>query len=102
MVQIHPSSDVQTDNIGDNTRIWQYTVILPGARIGANCNINAHCFIENKVIVELKSVESMHRAHKKQIITYIKLANMRLGLLINFGDSLLKNGITRVVNGFED
>ena len=62
----------------------------------------ADLLVEDKVIVELKSVESIHRSHKKQIITYIKLANKRLGLLINFGESLIKNGITRVVNGLED
>ena len=48
---IHPSADVQTKNIGPNTNIWQYVVILPGAAIGDNCNINAHCFIENDVII---------------------------------------------------
>jgi UDP-2-acetamido-3-amino-2,3-dideoxy-glucuronate N-acetyltransferase len=48
---IHPLSDVQTVNIGHNTSIWQYVVILPGAIIGENCNINAHCFIENKVVL---------------------------------------------------
>ena len=48
---IHPLSDVQSSNIGSNTRIWQYTIILPGAMIGDNCNINAHCFIENEVII---------------------------------------------------
>jgi len=46
---IHPLSDVQTTNIGANTRIWQFVVILPNAEIGANCNINSHCFIENDV-----------------------------------------------------
>jgi UDP-2-acetamido-3-amino-2,3-dideoxy-glucuronate N-acetyltransferase len=48
---IHPSSEVQSPNIGDGTNIWQYVVVLPGALIGSNCNINAHCFIENDVIV---------------------------------------------------
>jgi UDP-2-acetamido-3-amino-2,3-dideoxy-glucuronate N-acetyltransferase len=46
---IHPSADVQTNKIGENTRIWQYCVILPGAEIGDNCNICAQCFIENNV-----------------------------------------------------
>ncbi len=46
---IHPSSDVQSKSIGKDTDIWQYVVILPGAIIGDNCNINAHCFIENDV-----------------------------------------------------
>ncbi len=48
---IHPSADVQSYNIGIKTKIWQYVVILPGAKIGNNCNINAHCFIENDVII---------------------------------------------------
>jgi acetyltransferase-like isoleucine patch superfamily enzyme len=48
---IHPSSDVQSKQIGEGTRIWQYVVILPGAVIGHNGNICSHCFIENKVVV---------------------------------------------------
>jgi UDP-2-acetamido-3-amino-2,3-dideoxy-glucuronate N-acetyltransferase len=48
---IHPLSDVQANHIGPNTRIWQFVVILPGAKIGANCNICSHCFIEGDVIV---------------------------------------------------
>jgi len=46
---IHPTSDVQSQNIGEGTTIWQFCVILPGAVIGRDCNINAHCFIENAV-----------------------------------------------------
>jgi UDP-2-acetamido-3-amino-2,3-dideoxy-glucuronate N-acetyltransferase len=48
---IHPSSDVQSNNIGSNTLIWQFVVVLKDAVIGENCNINAHVFIENNVIV---------------------------------------------------
>lgn len=48
---IHPLSDVQSKQIGDGTRIWQYVVILPGARIGRNCNVCLQCFMENDVIV---------------------------------------------------
>jgi UDP-2-acetamido-3-amino-2,3-dideoxy-glucuronate N-acetyltransferase len=50
-MKIHPLSDVQSKKIGSNTVIWQYTVVLEGAVIGDYCNINAHCFIENKVII---------------------------------------------------
>lgn len=50
-MKIHPKSDVQTKNIGSGTVIWQYTVVLPGAIIGNNCNINSHCFIENDVTI---------------------------------------------------
>lgn len=48
-VNIHPKSDVQSSKIGAGTAIWQFTVVLPGATIGMNCNINSHCFIENDV-----------------------------------------------------
>ncbi|MFM7742337.1 MAG: acyltransferase [Verrucomicrobiota bacterium] len=48
---IHPSSDVQSKQIGEGTRIWQYVVILPGAVIGRDGNICSHCFIENQVVV---------------------------------------------------
>ncbi len=55
--------------------------------------------IEEKVIVELKSVEKVSRVHKKQLLTYLRLADKRLGLLINFGAELIRDGISRVVNG---
>jgi len=48
---IHPSADVQTTQIGEGTRVWQYVVILPGAVIGRDGNICSHCFIENQVRV---------------------------------------------------
>ena len=48
---IHPMSDVQSSNVGVDTKIWQFCVVLPGAKIGSNCNINAHVFIENDVII---------------------------------------------------
>ena len=48
---IHPMSDVQSKNIGENTNIWQFCVVLPGAKIGKNCNICSNCFIENDVII---------------------------------------------------
>jgi UDP-2-acetamido-3-amino-2,3-dideoxy-glucuronate N-acetyltransferase len=48
---IHPSADVQTRQVGEGTRIWQFVVVLPGAAIGRDCNICSHCFIENQVVV---------------------------------------------------
>jgi UDP-2-acetamido-3-amino-2,3-dideoxy-glucuronate N-acetyltransferase len=48
-MKIHPSSEVQTKTIGNETTVWQHTIILPGAKIGNHCNINAFCFIENDV-----------------------------------------------------
>ena len=59
----------------------------------------ADLIIKDKVIVELKSVENVVPVHKKQLLTYLRLADKRLGLLINFGDELIRDGISRVVNG---
>jgi GxxExxY protein len=55
--------------------------------------------IENKFIVEVKSVESLNDVHLAQLLTYLRLSNCKLGLLINFNVSLLKNGVKRVING---
>ncbi len=59
----------------------------------------ADIVVGNKVIIELKSVEKVVPVHSKQLLTYLRLSKMKLGLLINFGDNLIKDGITRVVNG---
>ena len=59
-------------------------------------------FIESKLIIELKSIERIAPVHKKVLLTYLRLADCRLGLLINFGEELIKNGISRVVNGLKD
>ena len=58
----------------------------------------ADLVVENKVIIELKSVETVHTVHKKQLLTYLRLADKRLGLLINFGSFLIKDGISRIAN----
>jgi GxxExxY protein len=58
--------------------------------------------VEDKVVVEIKSVEKLHPVHHKQVQTYLRLADKRLGLLINFGEALIKNGIKRVVNGLKE
>jgi len=58
--------------------------------------------VEEKVIVELKSVEQVSQAHKKQVQTYLRLTGCKLGFLLNFGEALMKHGITRVVNRLED
>jgi len=59
----------------------------------------ADLIVEKKVILELKSVENSAPVHKKQLLTYLKITGLKLGLLINFGSPLIKNGITRLVNG---
>lgn len=58
--------------------------------------------IEDKVIVELKSVETIIRLHKKQLLTYLRLLSKQLGLLLNFNVDLMKDGITRIVNGISE
>ncbi|MDP4227003.1 MAG: GxxExxY protein [Bacteroidota bacterium] len=56
-------------------------------------------FVENKLIVEIKSVEALNDLHTAQILTYLKLTNCKLGLLINFNTLLFKNGVKRIING---
>lgn len=62
----------------------------------------ADILVDGKVVLELKSVEQVTRVHKKQLQTYLRLAGFRLGFLLNFGEDLMKNGITRAVNGLAD
>lgn len=70
--------------------VWETVQLEVGFR--------ADLIVEGMVIVELKSVEVIAPVHKKQLLTYLRLADMRVGLLINFGMELLKDGIHRVVN----
>ena len=62
----------------------------------------ADLIVEHCLIVELKSVEQINPVHKKQTLTYLRLADLRLGLLINFNADLIKNGISRIANGLPD
>lgn len=62
----------------------------------------ADIIVEDRVIVELKSVEQVTAAHKKQVQTYLRLMGCKLGYLLNFGEALMKKGITRCVNGLEE
>ena len=62
----------------------------------------ADLIVEGKVIVEIKSLEVLAPVHKKQLLTYLRVADKRLGLLINFGEALIKDGISRVVNRLEE
>jgi GxxExxY protein len=59
----------------------------------------ADLLINSKVIVELKSIESMSGVHAKQVLTQLRMSGLKLGLLINFGEAHLKNGIKRLING---
>jgi GxxExxY protein len=58
----------------------------------------ADLIVENKVIIEIKSVESIAPVHQKQVLTYLKLTRLKLGFLVNFNSALIKHGITRIVN----
>lgn len=62
----------------------------------------ADLLIADKVIVELKSLEQINRAHRKQIQTYLRLTGLKLGYIFNFGAALMKEGIVRAVNGLEE
>jgi GxxExxY protein len=55
--------------------------------------------VENKIIIEIKSVEQISNVHLKQLLTYLRVTDLKLGLLINFNEALIKNGIKRVANG---
>jgi GxxExxY protein len=75
-------------------------VVYEAIRIDAG--FYADLVVEDKVIVELKSVETIAPVHKMQLLTHLKLADKRLGLLINFNVVLIKAGITRIVNGLKE
>jgi GxxExxY protein len=65
---------------------------------GFRCDL----LVEDKVIVEVKSIEALHPVHKKQVLTYLRFGDKRLGLLINFNVALIKDGIVRLVNGLRE
>ena len=79
-------------------------VSVPISYKGVNFDegFRADIIVEHKVLLELKSVELIIPAHKKQVQTYLKLTGLKLGYLLNFGEDVLKSGITRCVNGLED
>lgn len=71
-------------------------------RIEMEIGFRADLIVENMVIVELKSVEKVAAVAKKVLLTYLRLADKRLGLMLNFGEELLKDGVSRVVNGLQE
>jgi GxxExxY protein len=75
-------------------------VVYDGVRFDQGFRVDI--MVNEKVIVELKSVAELAPVHKKQLLTYLRLADKRLGLLINFGARLIRDGITRVVNGLAE
>lgn len=77
----------------------QVTIPIRYKSINISEAFRADLIIENKIILELKSVSEFHSVHYKQLLTYLKLTNKKLGLLINFNVDLLKHGIKRIING---
>jgi GxxExxY protein len=71
-------------------------VIYEGVRM--DFGFRTDIIVNHKVIIEIKSIEVIAPVHYKQLLTYLRLTNMRLGLLINFNENLIKDGIKRVVN----
>ncbi len=59
----------------------------------------ADIIVDDKVILELKSLECVTKAHKKQLLTYLRLSSRKVGYLLNFGEALMKDGISRIING---
>jgi len=79
-------------------------VAIPVAYEGVHLEIGfrADLIVEDKVIVEIKSIEAIAPVHEKQLLTYLRLTGKRLGLLINFNEALIKTGIRRIVNHLPD
>lgn len=76
----------------------QISIPVIWKNIKMKIGFRADLIVEEKVIIELKSVENIAPVHPKQLLTYLKITGLKLGLLINFNEKLIKNGITRIVN----
>jgi GxxExxY protein len=76
----------------------QKAIPLIWEEINMETAFRADFIVERKVIVELKSIEEIHAVHKKQVLTYLKITNLKLGLLVNFKTTLLKDGFFRLAN----
>ena len=76
----------------------QKTIPVIYDEIKMDIGFKADVIVDDKVIIELKSVENILPVHKKQLLTYLKLSDKKIGLLINFNVQLLKEGITRIIN----
>ncbi len=81
---------------------WQLPIPIRYDSITFDKGFRADVMVDDKVILELKSVESVAKVHKKQLLTYLRLTDKRLGLLINFGEELIRDRISRIVNGLPE
>lgn len=79
--------------------VKQKSMPLIYEEVRLDCGYRIDLLVENKVVIEIKSVEALNDVHLAQTLTYLKLGDFKLGLLINFNVTLLKNGIRRVANG---
>ncbi|MCS6938541.1 MAG: GxxExxY protein [Roseiflexaceae bacterium] len=77
----------------------QVPVVLEFDGIRFDEGFRADMIVEDKVIIELKSVERINPAHKKQVLTYLKLTGLKLGYVLNFGAEVMRDGIYRIING---
>lgn len=84
----------------DAQRQVPIAIVCRGVRFDEG--FRADIIVEGKVILELKSVERITNAHRKQLLTYLRLTDMKLGYLLNFGEDMMKRGITRTVNGLPE
>ncbi|ANE51619.1 GxxExxY protein [Flavisolibacter tropicus] len=82
----------------DVKRLVPIPVFYDGIKM--EVGFRADMIVENRVIIEIKSVEILAPVHHKQLLTYLKLTDISVGLIINFNEALLKNGIKRIVNNF--
>lgn len=82
----------------DVKRLVPIPVFYDGIKM--EVGFRADMIVENSVIIEIKSVEILAPVHHKQLLTYLKLTDISVGLIINFNEALLKNGIKRIVNNF--
>ncbi len=93
-----------TAELGQRGReiIRQYPISVEyrGVALGEGYRVDR--LVSGKLLLELKSVERVQPVHKKQLLTYLRLSDRKLGLLLNFGEALMKDGITRIVNGLPD
>jgi len=78
--------------------VRQQAIPVVYGNVKLDIGFRADLIVEGKVIIEIKSVEAIAPVHRKQLLTYLRLADKRLGLLINFDTELIKDGIARVVN----
>jgi GxxExxY protein len=90
---------VELQNIGFQCRTdVSVPLVYKGTRIA--CAYEADIVVNDCVILEVKAVDRVHPIHERQLLTYLRLMNCRVGLVLNFGEATLRSGIRRVVNGF--